>query len=183
MSAGWSTKLPSWQPHDCSSGVTYSLAHLSPIRFEIVLAAHKDDPERTVEVRVAFSHHTFTEKSPTPTAIDEYLGRRSEPRFFCTARYEHSKKLPNIVRGLQGRKCYFAKQQNYFVFEAEQVGFEYRIFFDVRKVKEADGAILVYVQSAYIADTKTAPNGKRQKVGFNVLVKLALVGERPNPPP
>ena len=45
-------------------------------------------------------------------------------------------------------------------------------------------AVLVMVESAYAADLDDpAPHGVTdKKVGFNVLVNLALKGKRPNPP-
>jgi hypothetical protein len=137
---------------------------------------------RQVEIRVGFSHHCFTDTKVTTTATTEYAGRPKEPRYFCKERYQLSAGLPGIIQSLPGRNCFFAKQQNYFVVDSEQADTEYRVFFDVRNIGEAN-AVLLYVQSAYMASKKTAPNGKRKKVGFRVLVSCAVDDRRPIEPP
>jgi hypothetical protein len=75
-------------------------------------------------------------------------------RKFCPNRYELSKMLPDVVRSLDGRKCFFTERNNYFVVELPEplpAGFEYWIFFDVRGVAEPD-AVLLFIQSAYAGD-------------------------------
>ena len=97
-----------------------------------------------------------------------------------------SKLLPDIVRGLATRNCFYADRDNYFVVELPGTlppGQEYWVFFDVRNAGEID-AVLVYVQSAYPSDGALAPRGRqKKKVGFKVLVSMALEGRRPHPPP
>ena len=66
-------------------------------------------------------------------------------RKFCPDRYELSKRLPDFVRELDGRKCFFADRYNYFIVELPETlpaGFEYWVFFDVRSVDEPDAVLL-----------------------------------------
>jgi hypothetical protein len=187
VSSAWASKLTRWWDHS-HNGVPHSLGHVHPFRFGIELLATDKYPAKTVEIRVGFSCHTFTrELDGGDTGVQPYLTRGSEMRMFCPDRYALSKLLPDIVRTLPTRKCYFAKQQNYFVVELPQQlpqGEEYRVFFDVRHIGEAD-AVLLYVQSAYSARQGIGgPRGIRaKKVGFRVLVNLALRNQRPMPAP
>jgi hypothetical protein len=139
-----------------------------------------------VEVRVGFSCHTFTRACGDADLPEQRYSAAREARTFCPDRYALSHLLPDIVRGLGGRKCFYAKRQNYFTVELPAQlppGHEYRIFFHVRAVDEA-GTVLLFVQSAYAVPRDSGPHGRREKkVGFNVLVNLALQGRRPAPPP
>jgi hypothetical protein len=169
------------------NGVSHSLGHVHPFKFITALEATDKYAAKTVEIRVGFSCHTFTREPASGDAgVPPYLAKDSEVRMFCPDRYALSKLLPDIVRSLPKRKCYFARLQNYFVVELPQQlpqGTEYRIFFDVRNIGEAD-AVLLFVQSAYAATHGTGPRGIRdKKVGFRVLLNLALQNKRPAPPP
>jgi hypothetical protein len=186
VTAKWASTLRRWPPHEVA-GQAYDLSHLHPIRYPLLLPARPNQPAKEVEVRVGFSAHTFT----TGCLIAEYpdaqysTGPR-DLRKFCPDRYELSKKLPEVVRNLDGRKCFFADRDNYFIVEmpdALPAGFEYWVFFDVRGVGEP-GAVLLFVQSAYAGDSTKSPRGRKgEKVGFRVLVSKALQGSRAAPPP
>jgi hypothetical protein len=79
------------------------------------------------------------------------------------------------------RHCFYAGQKNCMIVEAPS-GIEYWVFFDVRHVGEPN-VVLLFVQSAYPPDGAPVPSGRRRKkVGFKVLVNLALQGRRPTPP-
>jgi hypothetical protein len=180
-------------------------------------------PALSVQIRVGFSHHTFTYHAPSTrlvTVVAESIeaevlvangtaiataekqlitkekavqtslytgspGACRDLRYFSIERHELAKQLPEIIeRRLPTRKCYFAKDENYFVVEANDApGMEYRVFFDVRHIDGETNAVLLYVQSAYPANVTTAPGGKRKKVGFNVLVNCALQETRAVEPP
>jgi hypothetical protein len=80
------------------------------------------------------------------------------------------------------KNCFYAGKENYMIVEAPN-GKEYWVFFDVRPVGEPN-AVLLFVQSAYPPYGTLVPSGRRRKkVGFKVLVNLALRGTRPTPPP
>lgn len=185
MTTKWAERLPRWWPHN-HRGVRFSIDHLDPFRFTLEMAATEKYPAKSVDVRVGFSCHTFTRE---PTADDGGLPlyHVREGRVFCPVRHGLSLLLPDIVRSLPARSCYFARRDNYFVVETPalvQAGQEYRVFFDVRKIGTPD-AVLVYVQSAYAADKALgAPGGvRRKRVGFRVLVNHALQGTKPPEPP
>lgn len=187
MSSAWASKLTRWW-HHVHNGVTHQLGHVHPFKFSVSLTATAKYPALTVEIRVGFSCHTFTREADAgDVGVAPYLTRGSEVRMFCPDRYALSTLLPGIVQALPQKKCYYAKGQNYFVVELPQQlpqGKEYRIFFDVRYIGDP-GAVLLYVQSAYAAPVGgSGPSGIRaKKVGFRVLLNLALQNKRPTPPP
>jgi hypothetical protein len=182
MSADWAKKLTRWPPHHDGSN-SHLLTHVHPFMFTTVMPPSGSRPALSVDIRVGFSHHTFTRKAlPEDAGVQPYLGRPSEPRIFCSERYALSQGLGAILRSLPERSCYFAKRENFFVIEGLQPNQEYRIFFDVRNVG-ASNAVLLYVQSAYPADKDVAPGSKRQKVRFRVLLTCALENRRVKAPP
>jgi hypothetical protein len=103
---------------------------------------------------------------------------------FCPERHQLSKQLPEVVRSLEYRKCFYTRRDNYFIAEFDGVpkGCEYWVFFDVRKI--APQTVIVWIESAYLGAINDPPSGrKRQKVAFRVLVRKALENTRANPPP
>lgn len=180
-------KFTHWWPHK-HKGSTYPLTHLRPFEFPIVLPQSDTYATRTVEIRVGFSCHTFTrEPRDNDGDLPPYLTTENETRMFCHERYPLSKSLPEIIKSLPTRKCYFARQKNYFIVQNHPLlaaGQEYRVFFDVRHIGGAD-AVLLFVQSAYPANLdKGTPHGAtRKKIGFRVLVNHALQNTKPSPPP
>ena len=108
-------------------GRTYELSHLHPFRYPLLLPERPNQAAREVEIRVAFSAHTFT----------------AGPAKVFPIRYQLSKKLPEVARSLENRKCFFTDGNNYFVIELPEslpAGFEYWVFFDVRGVPDPDAA-------------------------------------------
>lgn len=167
--------------------MVYDLSHLHPFRYHLVLEGSTKHRPRKVEVRVAFESHTFT--VGCLTAEDphlQYSGGQHDLRRFCRARYELSKLLPETIRNLRMRRCYFALRNNFFVVELPEglpKDREYRVFFDVRPTQDQD-AVIVRVQSAYVGDKAHPPAGRSaKKVGFAVLVMKALARQRAKPPP
>jgi|GEM_PF-1696709 len=185
MSAKWAEKLTRWRPYESEDRI-YDLSHVHPFRYTLTLAAMPNHAAREVEVRIGFSSHTFTVGCEPPDVAHLHYSRPNDPRKFCPERYELSKRLQDIMRNLEHRKCFFTNYKNYFVVELPETlaaGFEYWVFFDVRNVGERD-AVLIFVESAYVGDaTKTPYRSRREKVGFKVLVNKALQNQRPKPPP
>jgi hypothetical protein len=186
MSMEWAKGLPWWAPYR-GEGVTYDLSHLHPFRYHLQLEAKGDRRALTVEIRVAFESHTFTVgclMAESPHL--QYSGGQHDLRRFCPTRYELSKLLPDVIRNLRVRRCYFALRNNFFVVELPrglQPDREYRVFFDVRPTPDRD-AVMVRVQSAYVGDKANPPIGRTaKKVGFAVLVVKALARQRAKPPP
>ena len=186
MRAKWANTFPRWPPHR-TEGRAYELSHLHPFRYPLLLPERPNQGAREVEIRVAFSAHTFTRGCSIAESPDyHYSTGPRDLRRFCPSRYELSKILPDVVRSLDRRKCFFTDRNNYFVVELPEAlpsGFEYWIFFDVRGVAEP-GAVLLFVQSAYAGDTRKSPySRRREKVRFRMLVSKALEGRRSKRPP
>jgi hypothetical protein len=117
VSMEWAIGLTRWAPHR-EGGVMYELTHLHPFRYELHLGAKCGHRRELVEIRVAFESHTFT----TGCLIAEvphvqYSSFPHDLRRFCPQRYELSKALPEIIRNLSDRRCYFAPRNNFFVVE------------------------------------------------------------------
>ena len=179
MATNWKNRLTRWQPHR-EGEQQFCIAHLHPFSFTLELPATDELPAKAVEIRVGFSNHTFTRNRKTEDGEARFYADRT----FCHERYPLSHSLPGIIKSLDGRKCFHANQENYFIVELAG-GREYWVFFDVRNVGEPS-AVLLFVQSAYPANAASVsvPHGRRRKkVGFRVLVNYALRGERPKPPP
>src|SRR5579864_6087243 len=117
MSMAWAKGLPRWAPY-VEAGLTYDLSHLHPFRYHLELQAKDDRPRRMAEIRVAFESHTFT--VGCLSAENPHLQYSSGPndlRRFCPTRYQLSKMLPDVVRNLRKRPCYFALRNNFFIVE------------------------------------------------------------------
>jgi hypothetical protein len=186
MSMKWAAGLPYWAPY-AAAELLYDVSHLNPFRFHLQLQAHGERPARAVEIRVGFSAHTFTIGCTEAEGPHRQYSRGAHDlRRFCPERYGLSKLLPDVIRSLPTRKCFFAKQNNFFVVEIPEAipaDSEYWVFFDVRRADEI-GAVTLHVQSAYLGDKAKPPAGRRaKKVGFAVLVSKALAGQKPVPPP
>jgi hypothetical protein len=185
MDANWKKKHTRWWPYH-AGGNACSLTHLHPFSFAHSLPASDKYQAVTVEVRVAFSCHVFTkDQTADDGGTKPYIERSHETRMFCEKRYALSKILPDLIRSLGTRRCFYTGYKNYFTVDTPSrlnATEEYRVFFDVRP--SGKDAVLVMVESAYAADLDDpAPHGVTdKKVGFNVLVNLALKGKRPNPP-
>jgi hypothetical protein len=107
MRAKWANTFPRWPPHRIE-GRTYELSHLHPFRYPLLLPERPNHAAREVEIRVAFSAHTFTSSCLMGECPDyQYSTGPKDLRKFCPTRYEFSKVLPDVVRSLDGRKCFF----------------------------------------------------------------------------
>lgn len=187
MASSWAARFTRWPPHNLN-GVRHDLSHLHPFRFNLKMSAAGNHPARDIDIRVAFSSHCFTQKCLDGTH-DSAFSAAHDRRRFCLERYALSMQLPDIIRDLDRRKCYFnfknSRQRNYItldVLDGAGAPTEYLVFFDVRHAGE-DQAVLVFVQSAFPAGIAPKPHGiSRKKVGFRVLVSLALQNRKPRPP-
>lgn len=184
MSSNWAEKFTRWRPFHLGS-IAYPLTHVHPFRFELLLPAREKQPELRAEVRVAFSSHTFTVRCAAEIAPHEYYSGRNDRRTFDFERYHLSKCLPELIKGLGSRKCYFTRHQNYFVADPKEglaIDHEYWVFFSIRKSHDGRAAQM-FVESAYPGDRRQAPYGRsREKVRFQLLVSKALAGGAPRRP-
>ena len=91
MRARWANTYPRWPPHSID-GRTYELSHLHPFRYPLLLPERPNNAAREVEIRVAFSAHTFTSGCLISEAPDyPYSTGPRDLRKFCPTRYEFSK--------------------------------------------------------------------------------------------
>jgi len=119
--------------------------------------------------------HCFTrvrgQNVPHESAL--LYGDDRETRVFDFVRYELSKQLPEIIKGLARRKCYHTGKGNFFSIEItrrDREVLEYDIFF-VASRSSMKGKINLFVQSAYLRDENYASNRpERKPIGFFVIL-------------
>ncbi|MCF6235081.1 MAG: hypothetical protein L3J70_01685 [Gammaproteobacteria bacterium] len=163
-----------WNPFIYKNKI-YELGHLQPFAFTVVQEAKGHNPEKRYSLEVIFSLHCFSRKQLNGEVIEKehlYSDNR-ETRVFCFERYEWSKKLPYIIKSLENRKCYHAKNSNFFTVDVmgdEGVTEKYEVYFTLSKSKKK-GVINLYVQSAYVRSKDHEQERKNKKpIGFKVIV-------------
>jgi hypothetical protein len=182
-----SRKATRWPPH-WEAGQRYDLAHVYPFKFDYTLPAREPLPECTVSIRVSFTSHVFTRSCAANEVPHAQYCAPREARRFDHERYELSMLLPDIVRHIGNRKCFFAKHDNFFVFELPRGipdDSEYWVFFFLERADDASGkAVNLIVQSAYVGSRDRSPAGRSaKKISFRTLVSKTLAGETPKAPP
>jgi hypothetical protein len=126
-------------PHSID-GRIYELSHLHPFRYPLLLPEKLSRESREVEIRVAFSAHTFTRGCSIAEDPDyHYSTAPRDLRKFCPNRYELSKMLPDVVLSLDGRKCFFTDRNNYFVVDPGTVTGRFRVL-DIFRCSQGCGA-------------------------------------------
>jgi hypothetical protein len=158
-------------------GNPVDLSHLEPFEFNVIPAGG------TVAAMVAvhFNDHCFTEKFD-PVRHDVALTinhvAAHEVRAFDPLRYELSKQLPAIIRGLNGQRIFSTRHGN-LVRLTLQDGRVYPVFFDLRPVRR--NRIALFVVSAFVWDQPEKP-ATTGGMNFNVAVAKVMRGERPKFP-
>ncbi len=160
-----------WKPFKIE-GRVYSLSHLHPFEFDFVVAAKDGKPEQIYSIEVLFSLHCFT-RSPKPyesiSAVLTYSDSR-ETRIIDLNRYKLSFSLPNIIRGIDNRKCFHTNHGSFFTVDTiDDQGnrSEYTIYFTVTKNGKG-GRLKFYVNSAYVQGMISRPK-VRKPVKFSVI--------------
>lgn len=127
-------------------------AHLATFSFTF------DTPARQgVHCVVQFTTHCFSDRydparhPENVVVVDE----RGERRCFDRDRYDLSKGLADLIRGLPGMRVHQTPESNFAIITTRD-GREYRVFFNVRKLGKKK--LRLYVESAY------APDAERFKV-------------------
>ncbi len=150
------------------------------------MPAKDGHPARIVAVHVGFAMHVFTCEIEDAGANPEVYRDDREERAFNAERYDASFQLEALIRDLGNRKCFFSKNENFFTVELQGApeGFEYRVFFIVRKRPGEGHSVDLIVQSAYHGRLEQRPKGQRRKpVGFRVILASALLGKDLKEPP
>ena len=162
-------------------GREYTLSHLHPFEWQFRALASGTRPERTYQVQVIFSMHTFTrgiEGERQPEADLIYRDTREE-REFDFERYELSKQLPAIVRSLGERACYHTHHGTFFTIELtgpEGNKRNYEVYFNASRASRK-GWLNLYVQSAYVRDSAHGTaQPKKRRIGFQVIAYNVLLG-------
>lgn len=174
-----------WKPFTYQ-GRHYELAHVHPFEWEYVAQASSTRPERTYQIEVGFSMHTFTRGSVPEESIDPALLYRDsrEERVFDFVRYEFSRQLPEIVQQLGERICYHTQHGTFFTIEIvnpQDVSQDYEVYFKLSR-SSRKGWLKLYVQSAYVRDPEHGTaQPKRRKIGFQVIAYNVMTGKQIKP--
>jgi hypothetical protein len=176
-----------WPSH-WEEGRQYDLSHVYPFKFDYVLPANQQFVERIVRIQVSFTSHAFTRQCEVDETPHPHYCSPGEARIFDQERYGFSKLLPELIRNIGNRKCFFAKYDNFFVLELPEGipdDSEYWVFFFVERADKGEMHTLnLIVQSAYVGKRERSPGGRMaKKITFRALVSKVLAGEKPKPPP
>lgn len=176
-------------------GQVYDLNHLASFSHEYIQAACNKTgaPEKRYRCIIEFSGHCFT-KSPNirkQESLDDFsielhyeLNTQKnvkETRIFCFERYQCSLQLPNIIKELDKRKCFFTSADDKFltVEITSQTGEiqNYEIYFSLKKSNHPHYDVHIYINSAYIRSGVTVAN-KRKSIKLFTLLHNTLTGKR-----
>lgn len=180
-------------------GQEYDLSHLAPFSWTYVQAANAEKglPEKRYRCIIEFSGHCFT-KSPNkrkqetladfPTEYHYTLTtqkNRTETRLFCPERYRCSLLLPDILKELDKRKCFFTSADDKFltVEIIDEMGnkLNYEIYFSLKKSTSAKHDVHIYINSAYVRDeheTQSSISQNRKAIKLFTLLHNTLTGKR-----
>lgn len=161
-----------WRPFTLGE-TTYDLSHLHDQALAFTQPAKGENPEVVYDVVVEFGLHCFTRGLESSETLDpkvSYCDSR-ECRHFDVHRYELSKLLPGIVADLHRRRCFHSGKGNFFL--VELVGptgavQQYEIYFTVSRAGGGQGALKLFVQSAYVRTRGNQP--QRKPIGFCILL-------------
>lgn len=178
-------------------GQVYDLSHLIPFTAIYTqearsLLAEETKPKKQYRCIVEFSGHCFT-KSPNtrkgetladfPSELHYPLEK--ETRVFCFERYHYSLRLPEIIRGLASRKCFFTSADSKFLTVEIQTEngrtLDYEIYFSLKKSRAKQYDIHLFINSAYIRSDDYKLHGKsvrRKPISFFILLNNTLSSKR-----
>jgi hypothetical protein len=162
------------------AGEVISLDHLEPFHLMVPTQAKPSG----VRIDVVFSNHCFSEVFDPA----RHVGPRVEiadgrvRRVFDKGRYQLSRALPEIVRGLPSAPVFQTPEANFvrivIPVPAGGPGTEYRMFFRLKKDGVVGADLKLRVESAYCPSPGQAlSTAFMSKVRFTVLVDKTLRGE------
>jgi len=143
-----------WKPFNYQ-GQGYDLTHLHHETTSYFQPAKGSNPPRGYRVDMIYSLHCFTrEIGGDPTDPELCYSDSRETRHFDFKRHALSFHRPSIIKGLMGRTCFQAKNDNYLTIalvdkDGNQI--DYEIYFSVSRSSKP-GVVNLYVQSAYSRD-------------------------------
>ena len=173
-------------------GQVFDLSHLVPFYCEYIHPASASSDEKIYRCIVEFSGHCFT-KSPNQRKGETLASYESElhyslateTRIFCFERHRYSLQLPQIIKELANRKCFFTSADDKFltieVQNEEGKTVDYEIYFSLKKSKEKQCDIHLFINSAYIRSDDYKPVNhpiRRKSISFFVLLHNTLTNKR-----
>jgi hypothetical protein len=155
-------------------GVDVDLSHLEPFEFSIVPKGSSSP----ATISVSFHDHCFTEtfdpsRHARPLTLP--LSSRHEQRAFDPDRHALSKRLPDIVRELDGQRIAGTDRENLVKITLAD-GRDYGVFFTLRR--ESARRCGLFVVSAYILDRPRQSVVRTGEMRFNVAVAIVLANRR-----
>lgn len=136
-----------------------------------------DTPTRKgVHCVVQFTTHCFSDKHDPERHPENIVvvDERGELRCFDQDRYDLSKGLEALIRGLPTSKVYQTPESNFAIITMAS-GREYRVYFNVRRLEK--NKLRLYVESAYAPDAEkfnVLPTSVYQKVRFGILADKVM---------
>ncbi len=160
-----------WQPL-VVKGVAFDLSHLEPFEFPVMPARHAGQ----ATVSVSFNDHCFTEAFNSEHHDADLLVQHAsshERRAFDFVRYELSRNLPAIIRGLDGSRIASTREGN-LVRVTLQDGTVYPVFFTLRKVNGRRANLFVVSAYPWTKPQKIATTGEMK---FTLALAKVLQGD------
>lgn len=160
------------------NGTEYDLSHIHPETIKYIQPAKGELPEKIFTVEICYSLHCFTKGNLQIPEHDplRYSDAR-ETRLFDFYRYELSKKLPDIIKGLDKKPCMHTGHGNFFVIEIiapDGKKEEYEVYFEVKKSKPNIAHLMV--NSAFVADGNRIRK-QTKKISLYVILTNKLTGK------
>lgn len=159
----------------------YDLSHLNSFLYEFEQSSLKDGSAQKYLVAILFSHHCFTEgKKPGDDPLLEFLdaGPKRDHRTFDEVRWELSKNLPEIVKGLMERYIAHTNHNGFFTIEVvldSGTRVDYEVYFEVARVK---GKLYLTVTSAFPRDpARIGARPRGSKIRFSTILYNVLNGK------
>ncbi len=161
------------------NGVIIDLSHL--VRFEFSILPK--DWENCATVRVAFNNHCFTQKFDPQVHAERIPwthAAANDVRGFDQIRYNMSKRLPDLIRRLDGQRIAQTRKSSLVRLTLE-CGLNYAIFFSLKKA--GNTVCDLFVLSAYPLDQSNVEVAVTGEMKFNVAVAKVLEGKTLKFPP
>jgi len=139
-----------------------------------------DTPIRkSVRCVVQFTTHCFSDKYDATRHAQNVVvpDERGVLRCFDQDRYDLSKGLEALIRSLPGKKVHQTPESNFAIITMQD-GREYRVYFNIRRLRKKE--LRIYVESAYAPDTESfnvLPATSYQPVRFVILADKVLSNE------
>lgn len=161
-------------------GVEYDLSHLHPCEIQYIQQGTDKQKENKYVVEVCYSLHCFSKtKEANADPLLDYSDRR-ETRTFSFVRYELSKKLPQIIKDLDTKKCMHTSKGNFYVIEVTMpngIKEEYEVYFEVKRTTRK-GVARLFIQSAYVRDNEHGNrSSSTKKISLFVILHNKLAGK------